>query len=318
MDAVSNSSSQHPLGGARPAPDPRDPRATGLLRGADAIPETGPFLVGLPYDGGIPSRPGARFGPRALREALAGFGAFDGERELPEIADLGDLQIPTMNGGEAHARIEEAGRRAFASGGMPIFIGGDHGCTGSIIRGLSTARPEKRLALISIDAHLDVREYEDESLLTSGTPFRRALECPLLDGSRTAMVGLRRFANSRHHLQWAREQGVRLVSIEAVARDGARAVAAEVLGHVMPGADALYLSIDIDAADVSVAPGVSAPGTGGLTTREMIDLVAAFAAHPSLVGVDLMELSPPFDPDGRTARLAARLMLEAVASAATG
>jgi formimidoylglutamase len=316
VDRPLNDSLQHPLGGARAAADPRDPRASALLRPADALPEKGPFLVGVPYDGGIPSRPGARFGPRALREGLSGFASFDGERELPQIADLGDLQVPTMNGGEAHARIEAAARRAFDSGGTPIFIGGDHGCTGSIIRGLAAARPELRLALISIDAHLDVREYEDDSLLSSGTPFRRALECSILEGSRTAMVGLRRFANSRHYLQWAGEQGVNLVPLERVASDGARTVAAGVLSRVMPGADALYLSIDIDAADVSVAPGVSAPGIGGLSTREMIDLVAAFSAHPALVGVDLMELSPPLDPDGRTARLAARLLLEAVGAMA--
>jgi formimidoylglutamase len=304
---------QHPLGGSPRGADPRDPRAAALLLPGSAPPEHGPCLVGLPYDGGIPSRPGARFGPRALREALAAFGAQDGDRDLPSVTDLGDLDLPSMNGAVAHRRIEAAARRAFAAGGLPIFIGGDHGCTGSLVRGLAAARPELRLALVSVDAHLDVREYEDDSLLSSGTPFRRAIETPILSGARVGMIGLRRFANSRHYLGWAAEQGIHTVPVETVAEVGARAVATQVLERVAADADALYLSIDLDAADAAVAPGVSAPGVGGLTAREMIELVGALGSDPRLVGADIMELSPPHDQDGRTARLAARLFLELLA-----
>lgn len=300
------------LDGSRASPDARDPRAPSLLR----APEPGQALerrrvvLGLPYDGGIPSRPGARFGPRAARDALASYGTYDGARELEPVIDLGDLALPTMNGAEAHARIERAARRLFEAGSRPIFLGGDHGCTGSVLRGLAAARPQQRLALVTIDAHLDVREYEDEASLSSGTPFRRALETPVLTGSRTAMIGLRPFANSGHYLAWAREQGVRLVDADEVGARGARAVAREALEAVTSDCDALYLSVDLDAADAAVAPGVSAAGVGGLSAREMIELVATVAAHPRLVGADIMELSPPYDSDSRTAKLAARLMLE--------
>jgi formimidoylglutamase len=302
------------LAGLRGGYDPRDPRASSLLRPGTAAEEGDRcLLLGIPYDGGIPSRPGARFGPRALREAFSAFGAFDGAEDLPHLRDLGDLSLPGMNGGEAHARIEEAARRAFAAGPFPLFVGGDHGCTGSIVRGLAAARPELRLALLSVDAHLDVREYEDAAFLSSGTPFRRALETTILTGERTAMVGLRRFANSRHYLEWARQQGIVLYRTEALAERGVRAVVREALDTILTDADALYLSIDMDAADVSVAPGVSAPGIGGLSAREMIELVAEVAREECLIGCDVMELSPPYDVDGRTARLAARLMLEVVA-----
>lgn len=302
------------LGGLRSGPDPRDPRASALLRSGPA-PEEGDrcLLLGLPYDGGIPSRPGARFGPRALREALAAFGSFNGSVDLPPIRDLGDLALPGMNGAQAHARIEEGARRAFGAGPLPIFVGGDHGCTGSIVRGLAAARPDLRLALVSIDAHLDVREYEDASLLSSGTPFRRALETSILSGDRTAMIGLRRFANSRYYLDWAREHGILLYRVDSVAERGASAVVREALDGILSDADALYLSVDLDAADAAVAPGVSAPGIGGLSAREMIEIVGLVAGEARLVGCDFMELSPPYDPDGRTARLAARLMLEVVA-----
>lgn len=302
----------HLLHDLRAAPDPRDPRAPSLLRpaGPGEALERRRVVLGLPYDGGIPSRPGARFGPRAVREALASFGTYDGEREVEPAADLGDLALPGMNGAAAHGRIEEAARRVFAAGARPLFLGGDHGCTGSVIRGLAAARPEIRLALVTLDAHLDVREYEDDASLSSGTPFRRALETPVLEGARVAMIGIRPFANSRHYLDWAADRGIRLTTVDEVEAEGAARAAEAALRAVAADADALYLSIDMDAADAAFAPGVSAAGIGGLTAREMIALVRTVAADPRLVGADIMETSPPHDADARTARLAARLLLE--------
>jgi formimidoylglutamase len=304
-----------PLAGLRPAPDPRDPRATTLLRpwsGAESL-DGQTVVLGLPYDGGIPSRPGARFGPRAIREALASFGRFDGKRELTPVADLGDVALPPMNGAAAHDRIQQAAANVFAAGARPVFLGGDHGVTGSLIRGLARAKPDLRLALVTVDAHLDVREYDDEASLNSGTPFRRALETGILAGGRVAMLGIRRFANSRYYLHWAREQGIRLLTVEDVQERGAATVAREALEAVAADADAVYLSVDIDAADAAFAPGVSASAVGGLTSREMIDIVRTVAAHPRLLAADLMEVSPPHDHDARTARLAARLLLEVLA-----
>jgi formimidoylglutamase len=305
-----------PLAGLRATPDPRDPRAPTLLQPwADGEPLDGRTVVmGFPYDGGIPSRPGARLGPRAIRDALASFGTYDGERHVPPALDLGDVALPTMNGADAHGRIEEAARQVFAAGARPVFLGGDHGITGSIIRGLAAARPEIGLAILNVDAHLDVREYDDEAHLSSGTPFRRAMETTIVDGAHVAMIGIRRFANSEYYLEHAAGQGVRLSTVEDVQTHGAVTVAKAALYRATTGADALYLSIDMDAADAAFAPGVSAPGTGGLTSREMIDIVRTVAADPRLVAADIMETSPPYDPDGRTARLAARLLLEILAA----
>ncbi|HEX6747069.1 MAG TPA: agmatinase family protein [Longimicrobium sp.] len=303
-----------PLAAFRAAPAPPDPRASTLLR-----PATGPLaagetvILGLPYDGGVPTRPGARFGPKAIRDALAAFGAYDGERDVVPTTDLGDLALPTMNGREAHARIEGAAREVFAAGARAIFLGGDHGCTGSVVRGLAAARPDVRLGVINIDAHLDVREYADDASLSSGTPFRRAIESGIVDGARVSMVGIRRFANSRHYLDWAREQGIHLITLDELAAKGAVQSAKAALYAATRDADALYLSIDMDAADAAFAPGVSASGIGGLTAREMIDLVTTIASHPLLIGADVMELSPPYDHDARTAKLAARLVLELLA-----
>jgi len=306
-------SSADPLAGLRAAPDPRDPRAATLLHGPAGEDLRGrTVILGLPYDGGIPSRPGARFGPKAIREALAAFGTYDGERERLPMLDLGDLALPSTDGAAAHARIEGAAREVFAAGARPVFLGGDHGCTGSVIRGFAAARPDATLALVSIDAHLDVREYADERSLSSGTPFRRALETPVLNGARVSMIGIRRFANSRYYLDWAAAQGINLVPVEEVEAHGAERVAKAALYRATAGADALYLSVDMDAADAAFAPGVSAAGIGGLTAREMITLVRTVAADPRLVGADIMETSPPYDVDSRTSRLAARILLEMV------
>ena len=303
-----------PLAGLRAPPAPPDPRATSLLSPpSGALREGETVIVGLPYDGGIPTRPGARFGPRAIREALASFGTWDAARDAAPATDLGDLALPTTDGREAHRRIEEAARTVFAAGARPIFLGGDHGCTGSVIRGLAAAKPGLRLGLITLDAHLDVREYADEASLSSGTPFRRALETEILDGARVAMVGIRRFANSRDYLDWTAAQRIRLISVEELSRDGAAATGAAALDTAAGDADALYLSIDMDAVDAAFAPGVSASGIGGITAREMIELVTIIANHPRLIGADVMELSPPYDQDARTAKLAARLLLELLA-----
>lgn len=283
--------------------------AAALVLGPDEESATLGSFLGLPYDGGVPNRPGARFGPAALRRALATFAIDDGNGEVGRLRDLGDLSLPTMNGQEAHARIEEAARDHFRSAGIGVFIGGDHGCTGSIIRGLAAARPDIRLGIVSIDAHLDVREYADAAHLSSGTPFRRALESGIVIGENVAMIGIRPFANSRTYIEWARDQGVSIFGSEEVARLDPEGVARNALAAVGE-VDALYLSVDLDAADSAFAPGVSAIGTGGLTSREMIGLVRAVASHPQLVGFDIMELAPPYDQDDRTARLAARLLLE--------
>lgn len=310
-------SAPDPLAAFRAAPTPPDPRAPSLLRPpSEPLREGERVIVGLPYDGGIPTRPGARFGPKAIRDALAAFGTWDGARDASPATDLGDLALPTTDGREAHCRIEEAARTAFAAGARPVFLGGDHGCTGSVVRGLAAARPGLRLGVISLDAHLDVREYADESSLSSGTPFRRAIESGIADGERMAMVGIRRFANSRHYLDWAAEQRIHLVTMEDVARQGAAASAQAALDAATRDADALYLSIDMDAVDAAFAPGVSATGIGGFTAREMIELVSTIASHPKLIAADVMELSPPYDHDQRTAKLAARLLLELLAGGA--
>lgn len=296
--------------------DPRDPRASTLLvQSADYA--RGDFvLLGLPFDSSIPGRPGARTGPRVFREALPSLTTFGRGIELSgrTCRDLGDLDLPADSIGTAHERVQSASSAIFAAGATPFFIGGDNGLTGAIIRGLADARPDLKLGLVVIDSHYDVREYDDEDSLSSGTPYRRALETPICSGERTFILGTREFANSSYYDRFVREQGITTIPVDAFDSRPAASIAADVRSQLEQSSDAIFLSIDIDAVEL---PGSSAAAPGTLTSREMIAIVRETARSPKLIGADLSELSPPWDISGMTTKLAVRLFLEVFATRAS-
>ena len=293
-------------------PDRHDPRANSVLAPSDGF-ERGDFvLVGMPFDMSIPTRRGASAGPGAFRDALPSLTTFGAGVELAGrlCKDLGDLDLPPSDLREAHARVEEKSREVFAGGAFPFFIGGDNGLTGAVIRGLAAARPNLRLGLIVIDSHYDVREYGDESTLSSGTPYRRALETSICSGERTFILGTREFANASYYDRWVREKGITTIPVDAFDGTPARLIATHARGELEQTSDAIFLSVDIDAVEL---PGSSAAAPGTLTSREMIAIVREIAASPKLIGCDISELSPPWDVSGMTAKLAARLFLEVFA-----
>jgi len=296
-------------------PDPRDPRAPSLLVPASDCAAGDFVLLGMPFDSSIPSRPGARMGPRAFREALPSLTTFGRGHELAgrRCLDLGDLDLPPTSGRQTHERVQNASAAIFTAGATPFFIGGDNGLTGALIRGLAAARPELRLGLVVIDSHYDVREYDDEESLSSGTPYRRALETAICSGDRTFILGTREFANSSYYHRYIQEQRVTTVPVEAFDHRPAADLAREVRTKLEATADAIFLSIDIDAVEL---PGSSAAAPGTLTTREAIAIVRELALSPKLIACDLSELSPPWDVQGITAKLAARLFLEVFAAVA--
>lgn len=297
--------------------DPRDPRASTLLVPSTSY-QSGDFvLLGMPFDASIPTRPGAKMGPQAFREALPSLTTFGRGVELSGqlCHDLGDLDLPHESIQVAHDRVQSAAQEIFARGAIPFFIGGDNGLTGALIRGLAEARPDLRLGLVVIDSHYDVREYDDEDSLSSGTPYRRALETPICDGARTFILGTREFANSSYYDRWVREQGITTVPVDAFDIAPAHEIAQQVRFALEESSDAIFLSIDIDAVEL---PGSSAAAPGTLTSREMIAIVREIAASKLLIGCDLSELSPPWDVSGMTSKLAARLWLEVFARRSVG
>jgi formimidoylglutamase len=295
--------------------DPRDPRASSLLTPSDSFDDGDFVLLGLPFDSSIPSRPGARMGPRAFRDALPSLTTFGHGIELAGrvCRDLGDVDLPPTSVRVAHGRVQSVSRELFARRAMPFFIGGDNGLTGAILRGLAEARPDIKLGIAAIDSHYDVREYDDEESLFSGTPYRRALETEVLSGERTFLIGAREFANSSYYDRWVREQKINVIPVDTFDTRRAAEVGREIRAKLEASCDAIFLSIDIDAVEM---PGSSAAAPGGLQSREAIALVRELARSPKVVGCDLSELSPPWDVSGLTAKLAARLFLEVFAGRA--
>ena len=271
-------------------------------------------LLGLPDDLGVrlnAGRPGAHGGPSALRAVLARFGVpWDGVRQRPldvPIYDAGDV-TPAAGDDESalfetHARIESAVAALHARGLITLCVGGGHDLTLPSVSAISSTLG-RALGGINLDAHLDVRER-----VGSGMPFRRLIDGGKLDAKRFVELGLGRFVNEQRDLDWLRARGATSVHVDAILERG---IDRHVALHLACAAGPAFLSIDLDALDQSVAPGVSAPNPLGVPLWEAARLAEAAGAHPAVRHFDMMELNPAFDQDGKTARAACLLLLHFV------
>ncbi|MGU3540637.1 agmatinase [Methylobacterium sp. A54F] len=302
----------------RPAPGMETPRFSGVasfmrlpvldLAAAAGAVEIG--LVGIPFDGATTNRPGARLGPRAVREASTGTRMVNhatgiAPYDLAACADLGDVPVNPIDAAETCRRIEgfHAGLRT--AGIVPLSVGGDHLVSYPVLRALGAGRP---LGLVHIDAHSDTDDAQyDGTRLTHGTPFRRAIEDGVLDPRRTVQIGIRGSMDSADERDWACAQGVRILTMEETAARGLPEIVAE--ARAIVGEGPAYLSFDIDALDPAYAPGTGTPEIGGLTTREALYLVRALRGL-DLVGADLVEVAPPLDAGGITALAGGTLLFE--------
>jgi len=267
-------------------------------------------LVGIPFDGGTENRPGARHGPREIRNMSSLLRAVHhvtrvDPYQVCRVADLGDVPLPSAFDLEAsHAGITELYRRVQRGGAVPLSAGGDHSVTLPILRALAADRP---VGMVHIDAHTDTCDEELGSKYTHGTPFRRAVEEGLLDPGRTIQIGIRGAQDSEEGWTFSLESGMRVVFMEELAGLGVDAVIAEarrIVGH-----GATYLSFDIDSLDPAFAPGTGTPEVGGMTPIEAQALVRGLRGL-DLIGADVVEVSPPFDPSGNTALVGATMMYE--------
>lgn len=264
-------------------------------------------VLGVPWDGGTTNRPGARHGPRAVRDASTMIRPVNGATaaapfHTARIADLGDVAVDPTDGRATLARIEEAVR---AAGVVPLVVGGDHLTSLPVLRALAADGP---LGMVHFDAHTDLFEgYFGGGALTHGMPFRRAVEEGLLDPARVIQIGIRGTSYDGHDRAFAREHGVRVVPIEEL-RDRGPAVVMEEARAVV-GDAACYLSFDVDAIDPSQAPGTGTPEVGGIEVFEAQRMVRALEGV-DLIGADLVEVSPPFDVGGLTAWTGASVLFE--------
>jgi guanidinopropionase len=267
-------------------------------------------LVGVPYDGAVEARSGARQGPRQIRDMSSMMRAIHhvtriNPYKLCKIADVGDVHFTQIFDVVAsHADITSFYEKLHKSGIVPLSAGGDHSITLPIMRAIAVDHP---VGLVHIDAHTDCCDEEMNSKYSHGTPFRRAVEEGLLDPERTIQIGIRGAQNSDECWEFGPKHGIRIVYIEEFKKLGVEKVITEAR-HVV-GKGPTYVSFDIDSIDPSYAPGTGTPEIGGLTAIEAQGLIRGLRGL-NLVGADTVEVSPPFDSSGNTALIAATIMYE--------
>jgi guanidinopropionase len=280
------------------APRVRDPRELDIA------------LIGVPFDGGVTNRPGARHGPREIRNSSSLMRSIHhvtkvNPYDLCRIGDLGDVAFSRIYELEACLDdIAEFYGRVHAAGAAPLSAGGDHAITLPIFRAIAAEQP---LGMVHIDAHTDTWDEFLGSKYMHGTPFRRAVEEGLLDPKRTIQIGIRGAQNSDEGWTFSLESGMRVVFMEEFTELGVAAVIAEARRVV--GAGPAYISFDVDGLDPVYAPGTGTPEVGGLTTIEAQALLRGLRGL-DLVGGDVVEVAPPFDPSGNTALVGATMMYE--------
>jgi guanidinobutyrase len=267
-------------------------------------------FVGVPFDLGTSNRNGARMGPRQIRAESVLLRPYNmATRAAPfdslRVADIGDVATNPYNLHDSIDRIEAAYRDIIANGCRPIGLGGDHTVTLPILRAMHAKYG--RIGLIHVDAHADVNDTMFGEKIAHGTPFRRAVEEGLLDCDRVVQIGLRGTGYAAEDFDWCRQQGFRVVTAEECWHHSLVPLMEEVHARVQGGP--VYISFDIDGIDPAYAPGTGTPEIGGLTVPQALEIVRG-ARGLDIVGADLVEVSPPYDPFGTTALLGANLAFE--------
>jgi len=267
-------------------------------------------FVGVPFDNTTSNRSGTRFGPRQIRAESAMVRPYNmGTGAAPfdslAVADIGDVPINPYNPAETLNIIVNSFDRTLATGCKPLTIGGDHTITLPILR--SIAKKFGPVAMVHIDAHADLNDRMFGEAVAHGTWVRRAVEEGLLDCGKVVQIGLRGTGYSAGDFDWPRDIGFRVVPAEECWHRSLVPLMQEVQTRI--GATATYVSFDIDGLDPSFAPGTGTPEVGGLTSIQALEIIRGLRGL-DIVGADLVEVSPPYDPTGNTALLAANLMFE--------
>ena len=274
-------------------------------------------IIGVPWDGGTTNRPGARHGPRQLRDLSTMIRAthpvsYISPFNMVNCADLGDTRINPAGLEDTLSWVTEFYRDVKKRGIVPMTAGGDHLVSLPVLRGLAEDGP---LGMIHFDAHTDLFDtYFDGCRYTHGTPFRRAIEEGLLDPKRVVQIGIRGTMYDGGDIEWGREQGVTIITMDEFADRSIKDVMDQ--ARAIVGNDPTYVSFDIDCIDPAFAPGTGTPEIGGFTTREAQLLVRQLMGL-NLIGADLVEVSPPFDSSGNTAWVGVSIMFELMCMLAT-
>ena len=267
-------------------------------------------VVGVPFDIGTSNRPGARFGPRGIRNESVLLRPYNmATRSAPfdslRIADTGDVATNPYNLEDSIERIEAHYDGLMAGRVTTLTMGGDHTIVLPILR--AVARRHGPVALIHIDAHTDINDTMFGERIAHGTPFRRAQEEGLLDSTRVTQIGVRGTGYAADDFDWSRDQGFRVIQAEQCWGRSMVETMAEIRKRVADRP--CYLSFDIDGLDPSFAPGTGTPEIGGLTIWQALEIIRG-CRGVNLVGCDLVEVAPAYDTTGNTSLVAANVLYE--------
>jgi len=293
-----------------------------LVLDADALAGVDAAILGAPIDELVSFRPGARFGPRAIRQSDpigwsptsmpnmdVGLDPF----EVLEVVDHGDVNPTPGYPLITHAEIRAAVKRIRMAGAIPIILGGDHSIAHPDVGAVAEVLAPASVGLIHFDAHAD--DAYEEPRLSHGTPLRLLVEEGSVKGENIVQVGLRGYWPPPSDFAWAREQGFRWHLMDEIYERGIDDVIADVITE-MSGADHVFISVDVDVCDPAFAPGTGTPEPGGLQARELLKSIRRLATDLPLAGMEVVEVSPPYDSADITALLANRVILEALSGVA--
>jgi agmatinase len=281
-------------------------------------------VLGAPFDGGTSARPGARFGPLAIR--TTDYLPHDGSRpSLPlrvdalkdlRVLDAGDVEMYSGDIERSLGSLESAVTTVAASGAIPVTLGGDHSVTFPDAKGVANHIGHGRVSMIHFDAHADTGDIQFGSLWGHGQPMRRLIESEALRGDRFLQVGLRGYWPEPETLSWMARQRMRSFEMTEIGQRGLDECLSEAFAIATDECDGVFLSVDIDVCDPGHAPGTGTPEPGGFSARQLLDSVRRICMELPVVGVDVVEVSPPYDQSDITAALANRVILEALSGLA--
>jgi agmatinase len=281
-------------------------------------------ILGAPFDGGTSHRPGTRFGPQYIRSTcyLAHDGSrpslalgVDGLRDL-RVYDAGDVELFSGDAERAVRDLQHAVFTITATGAVPLVLGGDHTIAWPDAAGVAQHVGQGRVSMIHFDAHADTGNIEFGSLIGHGQPMRRLIESGAVRGDRFLQIGLRGYWPPPETLDWMAEQRMRSYEMTEIGVRGLDTCLSEAFGIATDDCDGVFLSVDIDVCDPAHAPGTGTPEPGGLSARQLLDAVRRVAYELPVVGVDVVEVSPPYDHADITSFLANRVVLEVLSGLA--
>ena len=286
------------------------------VAGADAA------VLGAPYDGAVSNRPGTRYGPRALRRASAWLAYLSGYkggltnvrtgRQVDfgalDLVDCGDVPVFPMDRETTADSIAAHVATVADQGVMPVLLGGDHYCTFPAFRGFAEGSGHDTVGLVQIDAHTDtVAESAVFGEHFHGSSTHHIAASPYTDYEHVSQVGIRGY-ESPDFFEFADDAGLSLFSIRDVEERGITEVVEAAIENAAAGADAVYVTFDIDSVEPSVAPGTGTPEPGGLSASQARSVMETLGTHDAVAAADLMEIAPGLDPADNTARLGAYLL----------